>query len=271
MEAINRVGTYLINHAEEISREMVEQSLATLEIEVTEDLIQLSVKSNAEFLILLAESFKESDEVAAEELIEWSKKYGEEQAKLLSQLSAMIKPYAENRLKFLKRITQISIDHELSTEDVVTINNRVSYLMDVSMIETIFAYEAYRDGLMYDRQKEINELSAPIVPVQEGIAVLPLIGIIDQQRVQHLLNNVIPTIPTLEVEHLIIDFSGILTIDQEVAHHVFTIHNVLQLLGIHVLFTGIRPNLSMAVVQAGIDFSSFHTFASVRQAIESVR
>jgi rsbT co-antagonist protein RsbR len=271
MNAINRVGTYLIDHAEDISREMVEQSLQTTEIELTEDLIQLSIKANAEFLILLAESFKESDEDAAEELVEWSKKYGEEQAKMLSQLSAMIKPYAENRLKFLKRITKISIDHDLSTEDVVTINNRVSYLMDVSMIETIFAYEAYRDGLMYERQKEINELSAPIVPVQQGIAVLPLIGIIDQQRVQHLLNHVLPTIPTLEIEHLIIDFSGILTIDQEVAHHIFTIHNVLQLLGIHVLFTGIRPNLSMAVVQAGIDFSTFHTFASVRRAIESVK
>ncbi|MET0786990.1 MAG: STAS domain-containing protein [Paenisporosarcina sp.] len=271
MNPITRVGTYLIDHAEDISREMVAESLKNTEIELTEDLIQLSVKVNAEFLILLAESFKESDEDAAEELVEWSKKYGEDQAKLLSQLSAMIKPYAENRLKFLNRITQISIDHDLSTQDVVKINNRVSYLMDVSMIETIFAYESYRDGLMYDRQKEINELSAPIVPVQQGIAVLPLIGIIDNQRVQHLLNNVLPTIPTLEIEHLIIDFSGILTIDQEVAHHIFTIHNVLQLLGIHVLFTGIRPNLSMAVVQAGIDFSAFHTFASVRQAIESVR
>ena len=271
MDAINRVGTYLINHAEEISREMVDQSLKTTKIELTDEIIQLSIKANAEFLVLLAGSFKESDEDAAEEFIEWSKKYGEEQAKLLSQLSAMIKPYAENRLKFLKRITQISIDHELSTEDVVAVNNRVSYLMDVSMIETIFAYEAYRDGLMLERQKEINELSAPIVPVQQGIAVLPLIGIIDQQRVQHLLNHVLPTIPTLDVEHIIIDFSGILTIDQEVAHSIFTIHNVLQLLGIHVLFTGIRPNLSIAVVQAGIDFSEFHTFASVRQALESVR
>lgn len=32
----------------------------------------------SEFPILLAESFIESDEVAAEELIEWGKKYGEE-------------------------------------------------------------------------------------------------------------------------------------------------------------------------------------------------
>ena len=139
------------------------------------------------------------------------------------------------------------------------------------MIETIFAYEAYRDGLMKERQKEINELSAPIVPIQQGFAVLPLIGVIDYPRVQHLLNNVLPAISLIDTEHLIIDFSGILTIDTEVAQHIFTIYNVLQLLGIHVMFTGIRPNLSMAVVQAGIDFTAFNTFGSVKQAIESIK
>jgi rsbT co-antagonist protein RsbR len=270
MDSIKQVGQYLIENADSISLEMVNLSLEKLEIEFPEELIQQSVKANAEFLVLLAESFKESDENAAEELIEWSKKYGEQQATMLSQLSALIKPYAENRLSFMKRITQISMDHKLTTEDVVAINNRVSYLMDVSMIETIFAYEAYRDGLMSERQKEINELSAPIVPIQKGIAVLPLIGVIDHPRVQHLLNTVLPGIPMIDTEHLIIDFSGILTIDAEVAQHIFTIHNVLELLGIHVMFTGIRPNLSMAVVQAGIDFTAFHTFGSVKQAIESL-
>ncbi len=138
------------------------------------------------------------------------------------------------------------------------------------MTETIFAYEVFRDQQLKDRQKEINELSAPIVPIQKGIAVLPLIGAIDYTRVQHLLNNVLPGIPLINTEHLIIDFSGILTIDTEVAQHIYTIHSVLELLGIHVMFTGIRPNLSMAVVQAGIDFTTFNTFGSVKQAIESI-
>ena len=271
MDSIQKVSKYLIENAHAISLEMVNLGLENLEIDIPEELIQQSVKANAEFLVLLAESFNESDENAAKELIAWSKKYGEEQATMLSQLSALIKPYAENRLSFMKRITQISIDHKLTTENVVAINNRVSYLMDVSMIETIFAYEAYRDGLMKERQREINELSAPIVPIQQGIAVLPLIGVIDHPRVQHLLNNVLPGIPLIETEHLIIDFSGILTIDAEVAQHILTIHNVLELLGIHVMFTGIRPNLSMAVVQAGIDFTSFNTFGSVKQAIESIK
>ena len=270
LEEILKVGQHLIDHAEEIITEMMEITLKNVEYEVTEEMIQQSIKLNVEYLILLAESFTESDESAAKGLIEWSKKNGEQQASLLGRLSTLIKPYADRRLLYLNQITAISISYGLSTENVVKINNRISYLLDVSLTETIFAYEAYRDGLMNERQKEINELSAPIVPIQRGIAVLPLIGAIDYERVQHLLNDVLPTIPELEVEHLIIDFSGILTIDAEIAQHIFTVHNVLQLLGIHVLFTGIRPNLSMAVVQAGIDFTSFNTFGSVKQAIQSV-
>jgi rsbT co-antagonist protein RsbR len=270
MEEVLKVGQHLIDHAEEIVSEMMEFALKNVEYEVTDEMIQQSIKINVEFLVLLAASFKDNDEVAAEELIEWSKKHGEQQASMLAKLSSIIKPYAKQRLMYIQHITDISINHGLSTENVVKINNRVSYLLDVSMTETIFAYEAYRDGLMNERQKEINELSAPIVPIQHGIAVLPLIGVIDYTRVQHLLNNVIPNISSIEIEHLIIDFSGILTIDKEVAQHIFTIHNVLQLLGIQVLLTGIRPNLSIVVVQAGIDFTSFNTFGSVQQAIESL-
>jgi rsbT co-antagonist protein RsbR len=270
MNDIEKVGQYLINNAEKIVMDMMKFAIERAEYVVTEEMIQQSVKINVEFLILLVESFKESDEAAAEGLKKWSKKNGEQQASLLARLSEIIKPYAENRKMYLNHITKISIDHGLSTEEVVRINNRISYLLDVSMTETIFAYEAYRNGQMNERQKEINKLSAPIVPIQHGIAVLPLIGAIDYERVQHLLNYVLPTIPELEVQHLIIDFSGILTIDAEIAQHIFMVHNVLQLLGIHVLFTGIRPNLSMAVVQAGIDFTSFNTYGSVKQAIESV-
>ncbi len=271
MKPIQKVGQYLIDHAEEIIGEMIKFALETVEFEVTEEMIKQSIKQNIEFLVLIAESLNESDEAAAEELLEWSKNNGEQQASLLARLSEVLKTYPSQRLMYLQQITKISIEHGLTTEDVVTINNRVSYLLDVSMTETVLAYEAYRDRLMNERQKEINELSAPIVPIHQGIAVLPLIGVIDTPRVQHLLNVVLPNISTVEIEHLIIDFSGILTIDEEVSQHIFTIHNVLQLLGIHTLFTGIRPNLSMAMVKAGINFTSFNTYGSVKHAIISIK
>lgn len=271
MEEVEKVAKYLIDNAENIIRDMMEKALKNVEIPVTEEMLEQSIHKNIEFLVLIAKSFEETEEVAEAELIKWSKQVGKQQAALFNQFSSIIKPFAKNRLMYLEYITQISIDHGLSIENIVKINNRVSYLIDVSLVETIQAYEAYRDSLMEERQKEINELSAPIVPIQTGIAVLPLIGIIDSSRFQYIINDLVPSIPNRSIDHLIIDFSGILTIDSEVAEQMFILHSVLQLLGIHVMFTGIRPNLSMEVVRAGIDLTSFHTFGSVKQAVDSLK
>lgn len=270
MEEVLKVGEYLVDNAEKIIRDMTEKALINVEIPVTEEMLEQSIQQNIEFLVLIAESFRETEEAAEAELIKWSKQVGEQQAALFTQFSTIIKPFAKNRLMYLENITQISIDHGLSIENIVKINNRISYLMDVSIIKTIYAYEAYRDSLMEERQREINELSAPIVPIQTGVAVLPLIGSIDSSRFQYIINNLVPSIPSRSVEHLIIDFSGILTIDSEVAEQIFILHSVLQLLGIHVMFSGIRPNLSIEIVRVGIDFSSFDTFGSVKQAVDSL-
>lgn len=271
MEAILKVEQYLIDNAEKIIREITDMALKNVEFEISDELLEKSIQQNVEFLVLLAKSFKETDEKAAEELIKWSKNSGEQQAAAFGRFSTLIKPYAKNRLLYLDYITQISIDHGLATKEVAMINNRICYLMDISLTETLLAYETYRDELMHERQKEINKLSAPIVPIQKGIAVLPLIGVLDYPRVQHLLNHVVPTIPSLDVEHLIIDFSGILTIDKEVAQNIFVIHNVLDLLGINLMLTGMRPQISMAVVHGGIDFTSFNTYGSVKHAIDSIK
>ncbi|SER68070.1 STAS domain-containing protein [Psychrobacillus sp. OK032] len=271
MEEILKVGKYLVDNAEKIIRDMTEEALKNVEIPFTEEMLEQSIQQNMEFLVLIAESFKETEEAAEAELIKWSKQVGEQQAALFNQFSTILKPFAKNRLMYLEYITQISIDHGLSIENIVKINNRISYLIDVSLIETIVAYESYRDSLMEESQKEINELSAPIVPIQTGIAVLPIIGMIDSSRFQYIINHLVPSIPSRSIDHLIIDFSGILTINSEVAEQMFILHSVLQLLGIHVLFSGIRPNLSMEIVRAGIDLTSFHTFGSVKQAVDSLR
>lgn len=270
MEEVLRVGQYLIDNAEKIIRDMTKKGMKNVDFPVTEEMLEQSIKHNIDFLVLLSKSFKKTEEVAEAELIQWSKQVGEQQAAMFNQFSTFIKPFAKNRLMYLDYITQISINHGLSTENVVKINNRISYLMDVSMIETIRAYEVYNDSLIEERQKEINKLSAPIVPIQQGIAVLPLIGIMDSSRFQYIINHLVPSLPNHSMEHIIIDFSGILTIDSEVAEQIFILHSVLQLLGIHVMFSGIRPNLSMEVVRAGIDFTNFHTFSNVKQAVDSI-
>ncbi|WP_017726096.1 PAS domain S-box protein [Halalkalibacterium ligniniphilum] len=118
--------------------------------------------------------------------------------------------------------------------------------------------------------REINELSAPVVPLLEGIAILPLVGSIDSERAKQLLNNLPSKIQEEKVNSLIIDLSGIYTLDGMVINSLFQMIDVLNLLGTRSIISGMRPDLAQIAVQLGVDLSSLQTIASVQQALHSL-
>ena len=115
--------------------------------------------------------------------------------------------------------------------------------------------------------KQINELSATLVPLLEGIAVLPLVGSIDEERANQILMTVPVKVQTQNVSCLIIDFSGIYTLDSIVTEHLFKINSILSLLGVHCILTGLRPELARSAVQLGINLDSNLTMATVKDAL----
>lgn len=270
MDQIVRVSDYLLENAESLVDKIVEDALQHVTFEISPEQLEIARQQNAEFLRMMARSFPATDEEAGQELLEWAEAQGETNSQNMEEFSKSIEPFAQNRLVYSKHIAQVALDLEVGPAQIVRIMNRFNYLLDIAMVQSIKSFEKHQNGKLKERQKLINELSAPIVPVQEGVAILPLIGIVDYDRMTYILNYVIPKIPKMDIDHLIIDFSGILTIDSEIAQHIFTLHNVLQLLGINLYFTGMRPNITMAIVQGNIDFSDFHTFGSVLQALAAI-
>ncbi len=270
MDQIVRVSDYLQENAESLVDKIVEDALNHVTFEISPEQFEIARQQNAEFLRMMARSFPATDEEAGDELLKWAEQQGESNSQNMEEFSKSIEPFAQNRLVYSKHIAQVALDLEVGPVQIVRIMNRFNYLLDVAMVQSIKSFEKHQNEKLKERQKLINELSAPIVPVQEGVAILPLIGIVDYDRMTYILNYVIPKIPKMEIDHLIIDFSGILTIDTEIAQHIFTLHNVLQLLGIDLYFTGMRPNITMAIVQGNIDFSDFHTFGSVLQALAAI-
>jgi hypothetical protein len=75
----------------------------------------------------------------------------------------------------------------------------VNTMLDISLNEAIFAYERLREKMLDDNKKEMAQLSAPIVPIREGIAILPLIGAIDHYRAEYIMDNVLHT--TFKLPH----------------------------------------------------------------------
>jgi rsbT co-antagonist protein RsbR len=115
--------------------------------------------------------------------------------------------------------------------------------------------------------KQINELSATVVPILNEVAVLPLVGKIDEEKARLLLDIVPQKVQNQNISRLIIDFSGVYTIDEVVMDYLFRINSVLSMLGVRPMITGLRPELSVAATNLNIDLSSIPTMATVKDAL----
>ncbi len=270
MNSIERFSKYLIDHAETISKEITDYNVKKLEITLPEEIIQQSINTNKALMEFLGETLNLSKETVAEKFIEWYKVRQANRREYQfshEELASILKPYGETRLQLIEMMTKFSIEEGLSTEEVVFVNNRLSYLLDLGITETMIEREmlAIEENKM--NQKMITELSSPIVPLAEDMAILPLIGEFDYERSDHIMTHVIPKISELRIKNLIIDFSGIAMIDAEIAARIFNINKVLRLIGIETMLTGIRPELAVDVINTGVDFSRLNTYGTVQQAI----
>ncbi|PLT32851.1 STAS domain-containing protein [Bacillus sp. V5-8f] len=271
VNSIEEFAHFLSKSAESISREIVNYNLSKIEITLPQEIIDKSIDTNAEFLKFLGITLKFSNEEVEPRFIEWLiKQETPEDAQYIEELSSLIKPYAETRQLLIKILSQLCIDHGLTTEEVITVTSRLSYFLDLSITETILKRERITKETKAKQDQKITELSSPIIPIQNGIAVLPIIGDIDVEKSEFIMNRVIPRVTELKIECVIIDFSSIASIDTETAARIFTIYDVLRLLGINAVFTGIRTDLVSRIINSGINFSSIKTYATLQQALEDI-
>ncbi|NKE05816.1 STAS domain-containing protein [Mesobacillus selenatarsenatis] len=112
------------------------------------------------------------------------------------------------------------------------------------------------------------ELSIPVIKISDKIGVLPIIGDIDTQRAQELMNKALLKGSELSLEHIIIDLSGVPIIDTMVADRLIKVVRALSLLGIKVTLSGIRPEIAQTMVNLGVDVSDIPVTSNLHMAME---
>ncbi len=272
MSSFNVFSNYISENAKSLSAEVVDSVMQEASLEIPEWERERATPMYIELLEFFGQSLMEGGQVEVPEaLVEWSKKNAEIQVMSGSELSDIFIRYPVTREVFSDIFTRLSVQFDLSIEESMQAVKAINAILDVSLTETLYAFERISERHQAETRVEILNLSAPIVPVLGDVVVLPLIGVIDSYRIAHILDNVIPRIAEMNVTHVITDFSGVLTIDDHVAQSVQQIGGTLRLMGIHVILAGMRPDLVQAIVHSGIDMLDTKTYATVKQALESVK
>ena len=110
------------------------------------------------------------------------------------------------------------------------------------------------------------ELSTPVVKLWDGLLALPLVGTLDSQRAQTVLEVLLTRIAEAECRVAIIDITGVPTVDTLVAQNLIKAVTATRLMGAECILSGIRPQIAQTIVQLGVDLSEVTTKATLADA-----
>ena len=113
----------------------------------------------------------------------------------------------------------------------------------------------------------LAELSTPLIPISDEVLVMPLIGAIDQERAQQVLQALLHGIEHSQARVAILDITGVPVVDTQVASALVQAAQGVRLLGAQVVLTGIRPEVAQTLVGLGVDISSIVTHGTLQSGI----
>lgn len=126
-------------------------------------------------------------------------------------------------------------------------------LVDRLGLYTTELYQKERDDVIARQGRELLELSTPVVQLWAKILALPLIGTLDSERTQIVMERLLESIVEAGAEIAIIDISGVPTVDTLVAQHLIKTISAARLMGADCIISGIRPQIAQTIVHLGLD------------------
>lgn len=143
---------------------------------------------------------------------------------------------------------------------------QLTALIDQLGLYTFECYQKTREEVIQRQQEEMLELSTPVVKLWDGILALPLIGTLDSNRTQVVMESLLQRIVDTNSEVAIIDITGVPTVDTLVAQHLMKTVSAARLMGVECIISGIRPQIAQTIVHLGVALGDIQTKATLADA-----
>ncbi|EGQ26101.1 anti-sigma-factor antagonist [Sporosarcina newyorkensis 2681] len=159
--------------------------------------------------------------------------------------------------------------YDITDYDLFELEKNVNNQVDRSLNEFFINYSTYKDMLLREQRKLVENLSVPIIPINATVSILPLIGTIDYFRVKVMEEQVLMKVSNHHIHTLIIDLSGIGDMKTEVVDQFLKMIEGAKMMGCNVVITGLKPDVVRNMVALGVVFDSqTKTWGTLQQALD---
>lgn len=124
-----------------------------------------------------------------------------------------------------------------------------------------------QEQMITAQRERLLEMSTPLIPITDRIVVLPLIGTVDAERAQQVLEVALDGATRYQASVVILDITGMKHVDTQVVGSLMNTAAALRLLGAHAVLTGIRPEVAHTMVELGVDLTGLVTKSTLKSGI----
>jgi rsbT co-antagonist protein RsbR len=156
-------------------------------------------------------------------------------------------------------------------DDPSVVSGMFHSLMKLVFLDIGFAIDTYvvqRERTIEEQQRAIRELSTPVLRVRDRLLVLPIIGALDSSRARQLTSGLLQNISSSRAKVVILDVTGVPSIDSTVANSLIQTVDAAQLMGARVIVTGLSSSVASTLVLLGLDLGKLNAVGDLQGGIE---
>ncbi|MFP7253532.1 STAS domain-containing protein [Terribacillus goriensis] len=214
--------------------------------------------------ILFAEDNREEVEKS---FLAWGSWAGQAATEMNVSLTATLQYVSSFRSVIWDIFTVELEERHFAAITMLDVSKIIDPMLEVVSFEIGRQFEKHNKKMVSIAYSALEELSVPVVPIYEGLAVIPIVGEIDTHRAKLIMETALTQGNALELDHLVLDVSGVLMIDTMVANQIVQIVQSLRVSGIKTIITGIRPEIAQTMVSLGLDFKTITTVSNLKNAL----
>ena|GEM_PF-2995145 len=113
----------------------------------------------------------------------------------------------------------------------------------------------------------LRQVSTPLMPVIDGILVMPIVGEIDARRASQIMESLMQGVVRAGADTIILDITGVPLVDTNVANALVQAARSVRLLGAQAILVGITPEVAQTLVGLGADLGELLTRGDLQSGI----
>ena len=191
---------------------------------------------------------------------------------LVDELRQRVNPdvswYLGAYLFYLQEVATVVRERSGSPRDMQALQRALTKVAFLDLGLAIDAYVFERDRTIRSQQRELEELSTPVLQLREGLLILPIVGMLDSRRAQQLTEQLLSAIRTRRGRVVVLDITGVAAVDSRVANHLIQTVDAARLMGATAIITGVSPEVAQTLVGLGIGLGNVTTLAQLQDGVD---